>query len=54
MSQCYICGDACRGDDEAFVCETCGVVCHRHCMDEYHAEACPRCVGEVVIGAVEF
>lgn len=54
MSRCYICGDTCRGDDETFVCEICGVRCHRHCMEEYDAEACPHCVGEVVIGVVEF
>jgi len=54
MGRCYICGSKCARDDSVFVCEHCGISCHRHCMDEYEADACPRCVGEPMIGAVEF
>lgn len=54
VTRCYICESPCENDDEVFVCEHCGISCHRHCMAAYEADVCPKCVGEPVIGAFEF
>ncbi len=54
MVRCYICETQFKRDDEVFFCRHCGCYCHQRCMEEYKAEACPKCVGEPMIGAVEF
>ncbi|WP_435344914.1 hypothetical protein [Haloarchaeobius sp. HRN-SO-5] len=54
MVRCYICDAKCDRDDEVFVCEHCGCCCHRDCMDAYGTDVCPKCVGEPMIGAMEF
>jgi hypothetical protein len=54
MVRCYICESQCASNDEVFVCEHCGISCHRHCMEEYDTDICPKCVGEPMIGAIEF
>lgn len=54
MVSCYICETSCAKDDDSFVCTSCGIQCHQHCMDEYETDTCPKCVGEPMIGALEF
>ena len=54
MVRCYICESQCTSDDEVSVCEHCGISCHRHRMEEYDTDVCPKCVGEPMIGPIEF
>ena len=54
MVRCYICESQCTSDDEVSVCEHCGVSCHRYCMEECDIDVCPKCVGEPMIGTIEF
>lgn len=54
MVRCYIYDSQCTSDDEVFVCEHCGISCYRHCMEEYDTDVCPKCVGEPMLGAIEF
>jgi hypothetical protein len=37
-----------------FACEHCEISGHRHCMEEYDTGVYPKCVGEPMIGAIEF
>ncbi len=53
MVRCYLCDAQCATGGGVFVCEHCGCCCHQHCIENYEADTCPKCVDDPVIGAHE-